>query len=179
MRLFTAIDVPDEVHTALSTLVKRLRPAARIAWSPPQNWHLTIKFIGEQENPAQVAAELAQVHVPAFRLAVRQIGWFPNPHHPRVLFAGITAAEAVQELHRQTDAACARVGVPPETRPFTPHLTLARIRTPEPLGELRRQIAELEIQEFGEFEATSFWLYSSTPQAGGSVYRKLKEFRLG
>jgi 2'-5' RNA ligase len=179
MRLFTAIAVPEEVRQKLVALVAVLQPAAPIQWSPPDNWHITTKFIGDWTDLAGLERELATVRVPAFSLEVRGLGWYPNPHQPRVLFAGVAADDELGDLHEQTDAACARLGVAKETKRYSPHLTLARIRTGVPVTELRRVIAELESMDFGKFQTHSYWLYASRAEAQGSVYRKIKEFPLG
>ncbi len=179
MRLFTAIDVPEEVRQKLTELLAVLEPTAPISWSPAGNWHITTKFIGDWADLPGIERELATVRVPAFSLEVRGLGWYPNPHQPRVLFAGVAAADELGDLHEQTDGACARLGVPKETKRYSPHLTLARIRTSVPVAELRRAIGELESIDFGKFRAESFWLYASRAEAQGSVYRKIKEFPLG
>jgi 2'-5' RNA ligase len=122
--------------------------------------------------------ELAGVRAPAIEVAVRGFGWFPNPHQPRSLFAGVSGA-GLAELHAQTDEACARRGVARERKPYTPHLTLARIRTGTPVGELRRVIGEMAETDWGRFRAGSFWLYESRAEAEGSIYYRVKEFPLG
>jgi len=179
MRLFTAIDVPEEVRQRLTALIGVLEPTAQISWSPAANWHITTKFIGDWADVAGMERELATLRVPAFSLEVRGLGWYPNPHQPRVLFAGVAAPDELSDLHEQTDAACARLGIAKETKRYSPHLTLARIRTSAPVTELRRTIAELDSMDFGKFRAESFWLYASRAEAQGPVYRKLKEFPLG
>jgi RNA 2',3'-cyclic 3'-phosphodiesterase len=179
MRLFTAIDVPAEVRQKLTELVAGLSPTAPIQWSPAGNWHITTKFIGAWTDEAGMERELATVRVPAFSVEVRGLGWYPNPHQPRVLFAGVAAPDELGDLHEQTDAACARLGIAQETKRYSPHLTLARIRTSVPVMDLRRAISELPAVDFGAFRAESFWLYESRAEAQGSVYRKIKEFPLG
>jgi 2'-5' RNA ligase len=82
------------------------------------------------------------------------------------------------ELARHTDEATARLGVPPERRPFSPHLTLARIREQVRLARLREAVAALPSEDFGEFTASRFHLFLSQPSASGSVYSKLAEFPL-
>src|ERR1700684_2330789 len=99
MRLFTAVEIPSEIKARLQVFVKRLRPAAKLAWSPVENLHVTTKFIGEWPEPrlGEVKAALATVVSPApLEIAIRGVGWFPNPRNPRVLFAGI---ESGPELH--------------------------------------------------------------------------------
>jgi len=179
MRLFTAIDIPDDVREKLRGLTAELTPTAPLEWSAEANWHITTKFVGEFSDGPAIEAALATVRVPAFDVEIRGLGWYPNPHQPRVLFAGVAAPEELGDLHDQTDAACGRLGIPRETKRFSPHLTLARIKTPIPLLELRQVIGDLPTIDFGKFHVGSFWLYASRMGTQGSVYRKLKEFPLG
>jgi 2'-5' RNA ligase len=106
------------------------------------------------------------------------VGWFPNPHHPKVFFAAIQGPPSLAELAKATDAVCSALGVTPETKPYQPHLTLARIRTEESLFELKKAIAELPSVDFGAYEARQFHLYRSALQAGGSIYTKLASYSL-
>lgn len=175
MRLFTGIDLPPEVQSRLKVLLDRLRPTARIAWSPAKNMHITTKFIGEwpEARLDEMKSALGNIRaVGAFNIAVRGLGWFPNPRSPRVFWAGIEAGSELQSLARETEEAAAALGVAKENRKFSPHLTLARIRERVPLEALRRTIEELPSVEFGSFRVSSFYLYLS---AGGK-YTKLAEF---
>ncbi len=179
MRLFTAIDLPPDVSRNLDRLLTRLRPTAHIKWSPLENLHITTKFIGEwpSERLGEIEAALAAVERPEpFSVALRGLGFFPNPHAPRVFWVGVEASPALAELAQRTDLALAELGVPREARPFSPHLTLARIKEPVPLTALRQAIAQLESLEFGAFQADRFILYRSELRPGGSVYTKLTEF---
>ena len=181
MRLFCGIDLTPDVVRALGDLVRMLRPAARINWSPVENLHITTKFIGEW--PAERLEELGKTLAPLaahppIPIEVRGLGWFPNPHSPRIFWAGVKAPPALAELARKTDAALGAIGIPVETRPFSPHLTLARIKSPVPLVELRRHVAALDSTEFGAFTAQAFHLYLSERHPSGSVYTKLAEFPL-
>jgi len=179
MRLFTGIDLPAEVVRNLSKLLDALRPKAKIKWSPPENLHITTKFIGEW--PAERLEELSGAlgglpdRAP-IDIAVRGLGWFPNPHAPRVFWAAVKAGPELAALARETEDALAPLGVAVESRGFSPHLTLARIKEPAPLGGLRQAIAALSSDEFGSFTADRFYLYRSERGPGGSVYTKLAEY---
>jgi 2'-5' RNA ligase len=178
MRLFTGIDLPAEVTLRLDQLLARLRPAAPLKWSPPQNLHITTKFIGEW--PAERLEELTSAlralpRREPFPIEVRGLGWFPNPHHPRVFWAGVHG-DGLERLARDTEEALAALGIPRESRPFAPHLTLARIKEPVPLAALRREVASLDSDRFGAFRAERFHLYESRLTPSGSVYTKLFEF---
>jgi 2'-5' RNA ligase len=179
VRLFTAVDLPKDVVTALSGLIEQLRPTALIRWSPPENLHITTKFIGEWPEARLGELTAALSALPRFepmRIEVRGLGYFPNPHAPRVFWAAVHAPAALGDLARETDRALAALGVPAEKRPFSPHLTLARIKEPVPLGALRQAIAGMPIADFGGFTADRFCLYRSTLSPSGSVYTKLSDY---
>jgi 2'-5' RNA ligase len=178
MRLFVALDLSDSVKDRLTALVDSLRSSARIRWTRPSNLHLTTKFIGEwpEERLEELKTALETIESPPITIAVRGLGWFPNPHHPRIFWAAVRAPESLPALARATDATCSLLGIAPETRPYSPHLTLARIEEKPDLGPLRRRIASLDTDEWGEFTASEFHLYLSQLQPGGSVYSKLASF---
>jgi RNA 2',3'-cyclic 3'-phosphodiesterase len=179
MRLFTGIELPGEVMHSLEELLRRLRPTARVAWSPPENFHITTKFIGEWPEARLEEMNRAlhglPTHAP-IRVAIRKLGFFPNPHSPHVFWAGIEASPELAGLAAETDEALSALGVAREERAFSPHLTLARIKERVPMQPLREAIVKLPSLEFGEFVADRFFLYLSKRGPTGSVYTKVSEF---
>jgi len=110
-------------------------------------------------------------------IAVKGIGWFPNPSRPRVFWVGVDGGEPLRALARATDQAAAGLGVPFEERPYAPHLTLARIREAVPLEALHDALRTPPAGtgfDFGAFRASRFFLYLS---AGGK-YTQLAGFPL-
>jgi 2'-5' RNA ligase len=154
---------------------------AKISWSPIDNLHITTKFIGEWPEARLEELKEALGAVPAtgaIGIAIRDIGWFPDERRPRVLWAGVQADETLAKLAHATDQAVAALGVPMEKRPYSPHLTLARIREPifsksGTLDSLRAEIAKVDT-DFGAFRAGQHTLYLS---AGGR-YTPLASFPL-
>jgi RNA 2',3'-cyclic 3'-phosphodiesterase len=180
MRLFTGLELPGDVVTRLEGLLRRLKPAARIQWSPPGNLHVTTKFIGEwpEERLGELKAALGSLPGRAvISVQLRRLGFFPNPHSPHIFWCGIEAP-GLAELAADTDLATAALGVARDQRGFSPHLTLARIKGHVELGALHKAIAALPSLDFGGFAAGSFFLYLSTLRPTGSVYTKLAEFPL-
>jgi len=178
MRLFTAIDLPADVVANLKQLLDELRPTARINWSPPENLHITTKFIGEwkDERLGELEAALSALEPRAeIPVHIRKVGFFPNPHSPRVFWCGIEAP-GLDQLAAATDRATASLGIASETRPFSPHLTLARIKERLDLQPLRETIAAMPALDFGQFTVDRFFLYRSKLHPTGSVYTKLAEF---
>lgn len=181
MRLFCGLSLAYEVRRNVELLLEHLRPQADIQWSPPENLHITTKFIGEwpEDRVEEIRAALAEIPPPgAMKIAVRGLGWFPNPHSPRVLFAGIEAPRALHELHAAADTRLASAGVKPESKPYHPHLTLARVKTPSGLARLRQAIAALPSADFGAFTAQKHLLYRSRLTPSGSQYSVIGEFPL-
>ncbi|MBI2681538.1 MAG: RNA 2',3'-cyclic phosphodiesterase [Candidatus Solibacter usitatus] len=181
MRLFTALDLAPEVLTNLERLLAKLKPAAPIKWSPPKNLHITTKFIGEWPGERLEELKAALRNLPAqapISITIAKLGFFPNPHAARVFWAGVQAGDALPALARATDDATATLGVAKESRPYSPHLTLARIASPGRLPGLLKAIAALPSLEFGAFTAARFYLYQSQTSPAGSVYTKLAEFPL-
>jgi RNA 2',3'-cyclic 3'-phosphodiesterase len=183
MRLFTAIEISDEVKNNLRALLDRLRPAAnltKLSWTPLDNLHITTKFMGEwrEDRLEDVKLTLAGVRSPgAIQVRIAGIGWFPNTRHPRVLWVGVNAGEELRQLARATEAALHAIGVPREDREYSPHLTLARIRDRMPLQALDglgSAIDSLGPAGFGSFLATEFHLYLSV----AGKYTKLAQFGL-
>jgi len=181
MRLFTAVDLSEEVRGRLERLLSHLRPTAHLKWSPVYNLHITMKFIGEWPVQDLDKLERGLRSVPSrppIAIDVRGLGWYPNPHHPRVFWAGAHGGPELAGLAHDIDAALEPLGIAREAREFAPHLTLARIKTPVPLQALRQAVADLDSVDFGAYEATRFELYRSQPGPAGSVYTKLSEYPL-
>lgn len=141
MRLFTAIELGDEVCANAATLLETLRrrasqsaPQGRVTWVAPERMHLTLRFIGEVDDAkaeAIVSALRAPIAEAPFDVRWRGLGSFPPRGAPRVLWVGVAAgAEALNRAERAVSARLATVGIPPEDRPYSPHLTLARVREP-------------------------------------------------
>jgi 2'-5' RNA ligase len=180
MRLFTGLDLPGDLVANLEELLHSLKPSARIQWSPPANLYVTTKFIGEwpEAHLGELKAALAALPGrPVIPVRIRRLGFYPNPHSPRIFWCGVEAP-GLPQLAADTDFATAALGIAREKRTFSPHLTLARIKGQVELQPLREAIAALATLEFGGFPAGSFFLYQSTLRPAGSVYTKLAEFPL-
>jgi 2'-5' RNA ligase len=177
MRLFTGLAIPPSVIALLETVMNQLRPLAPLRWSPPENLHITTKFIGEwpETRLPELEDSLGKMPRPApFILTIARFGFLPNPHHPKIFFAGVHGDGRLNELAKNTEETLALIGVKKETHPYTPHLTLARVgKALPPAHALRERIAHLN-PEFGAFEATEFHLY----QSSNSAYTKLSTYPL-
>lgn len=179
MRLFTAIDLPAEMLLRLERLLSALRPEALIKWSPLDNLHITTKFIGEWPERRLEELDKALAGLTpreTFDIELRDLGWFPSERSPRVLWAGVHGGPALKLLMAETEERLLTLGIVKEERPANPHLTLARIKTPAPLRNLRRKVDELQPADLGMFAARHFCLLRSDPGSNASIYRTLRDY---
>jgi 2'-5' RNA ligase len=185
MRLFTGLSIPSHITQALDGLLTELRGTAPLRWVPAENLHITSKLIGEWPNARlpELETALAAMDRPGeFQVTVARFGFLPNPHRPKIFFAGVRGEAGLAALAARTDATLAPLGVKPEIRTYNPHLTLARIGH-ENIGALRERIAALPTSnrgafEFGSFAAREFHLYLSKTGPVGSVYSNLATWPL-
>jgi len=179
MRLFAALDPSAEVHDALVRLLDQLGPTARLRWTRPEGIHLTLKFIGEYPDERLTALEQTLAALPPpppFEVRVSGLGFFPNPRNPRIFWAGIQAPDELVRLAAAIDQALEPLGIAPEHRAYSPHLTLARIEDRTPLDRLHPAIQTLPTLDFGAFTPDRFYLYRSQRTPSGSVYTRIREF---
>ncbi len=133
MRLFVGLELPWELRTRLAGLAGRGIPGAR--WVPAENYHLTLRFIGEMPawRAEEIHGALAELRAPGFPLAVSGLGTFQKGDRATTLFASVERSEQLGRLRSKIETALQRAGVEPERRRFSPHVTLARLDSvPEP-----------------------------------------------
>jgi RNA 2',3'-cyclic 3'-phosphodiesterase len=174
MRLFTAIDLPQEILGKLESFLARLHPLAKLRWTEVENLHITTKFIGEwpEARLGEMKTALGGVtQAEPIRVSVHGVGWFPDLRRPHVFWAGVEGGDPLAKLAGATAQAVTALGVADEPRVYSPHLTLARVKYAVPLEDLLNAAGE---PDFGAFQASSFFLYLS---ANGR-YSKLAEFPL-
>ncbi len=187
-RLFIAITLPGAVRDNISSLIRDLDDRLKgIRWTPPSNIHLTLKFLGP--TPAARIPRIREVldraagrHLP---LAVRiaGMGQFPAGKHPRVIWAGVgEGKEALAKLAGELDRDLAGLGFPWENRPYTPHLTLGRIKRGGD-GLLSRQLAEeverRKLDSLGSFNTDMIVLLKSILTPRGAVHEILSRHNPG
>jgi 2'-5' RNA ligase len=158
LRVFCAVELPPEVRAQAASYIKTLReavPLARVGWEREEKLHLTLKFFGEVEaeriQALTQALESAASLTDRFQLSIRGTGAFPPSGNPRVLWLGVLDSSGrLQELHRRLEQECERAGFAREGKRFHPHLTIARLRSPDGA----RSIASLH--KSNEFESPAF-----------------------
>jgi 2'-5' RNA ligase len=185
IRVFIALELPDEAKQKLDELILKLRAGlpGGVRWVDPSGIHLTLKFLGDID-PSSVADLLEAMKsmpraTPRERLSLRLsgLGLFPNPEQPRVLWAGLDGdLAALRALQEKTEEAMSGLGFAPDRRPFNPHLTLGRVRAGV-AADLRRQagsaVTGMAMEDGEPWEPEAVHLIQSTLTPQGAVYTKL------
>jgi RNA 2',3'-cyclic 3'-phosphodiesterase len=194
MRLFIALDIDDAIRERIARFmdgVGEFAPDAR--WMQPESLHVTLKFIGEQPEPAvaQIEPVLSSIMASALEIHFRGYGFFPTAKSPRVFWIGIETGPQLAALAQAIDNQLALLKISKENRPLSPHLTLARgagrsgsprrdkAEAPNRIFQrLQEKLAALPSPEFGTMAARAFFLYESHLSPKGSKYTKLARFDL-
>ena len=181
IRSFVAIEVEEPVRTAVVAYLADLRRRLDdVAWTRPENLHLTLKFLGGVTGDRLKALaddlEVIAAAQPSFSMQFSGVGAFPNAARPHVLWVGASAA-ALPGLASAVDTAARRVGVAPEARPFHPHVTLGRVRERRGVAArgagMRDLVAADRSREFGAAAAAAIVLFRSDTGPGGARHTPL------
>lgn len=181
MRLFVALPVPAEVRENLRSLLDQLHAVdSHQRFIPPENLHLTLKFIGEvpPDRLAAIAAQLEKVRLSVFvELQFRGIGFFPNARRPSVAWVGILSSPQLAQLAAAINDVLSAVGIPRDEKPFVPHLTIARFKLTRISTALSTALEKFVNQSFGSLSSGEFQLIESQLKSGGAEYTTLRSFR--
>jgi RNA 2',3'-cyclic 3'-phosphodiesterase len=166
-RLFTAVEVPAEIGQSLALLRGGL-PGAR--WIDPEHYHLTLRFIGDIDNPLarEIALSLGHIHRPGFELRFDGLAAFGG-RKPRAVVATVDAVPALIDLQGEQERLMQRLGCEPEGRNYLPHVTLARLRD-TPSRAVADYLATRQPFKSAPFPVSRFVLYSARASTGGGPY---------
>ena len=189
LRAFIAVEIPHEIQQAIhqqATVALRRTIGPLVRWVPPENLHLTLKFLGDI-SPASVDMVTQMLRAEAdgiqpFEMQVGGLGSFPSLRRVRVIHIGIQAGAGLEALNRGIESACARLGYEAEERPFSPHLTIGRVRqdvSPADGQRLRQALEGIRIDSLGTARVDSVHLFKSDLKPSGAVYTKLFSAPLG
>jgi 2'-5' RNA ligase len=185
-RLFIAIKLPPTLIEALTKVQAGLRAAPAVRWSQPAQMHLTLQFLGDT-SPAKIDPLIAalqqkiQGHYQPFSLQAQGLGVFPNLKRPRVIWAGLSGdTTRLHQLQQSVITATQSLGFAPEKRPFSPHLTLGRIKQRTQATDYSKlaQIVrdhQANIGLIGQFSVAQVSLMRSQLKPGGAIYTALAE----
>jgi len=184
IRAFLAIDVPDSYRAGLTAVQEALKKSgADVRWVTPANIHLTLKFFGDitdrQVEAIAAAAATIAATTPVLTLQAQSLGTFPGLRNPRVIWLGLAGqTDLLAILAQQLENAFVPLGFPAEKRPFTPHLTLGRVRSNRGREELQRLLENLVLPPFPAFPVNAVVLYQSTLRPQGAVYTPIRKIGL-
>lgn len=176
IRLFVALSLPGELRQRLKTLCNGVRDAR---WVEEQNIHLTLRFIGEVEEPelAYIMAALSSVQAEQFDLTLSGVGHFESRQKVRSLWAGIQPSPALEALQQRIESVLTRHGIAPDGRKFSPHITLARLKQLPP-AYVRNWLEGNSYFQSSSFAVEDFTLFESYRARSGAIYTPLQAFPL-
>lgn len=181
MRLFVGIRLTDEARQAIAMWTHELREAfVRLRWSLPEQWHVTLQFLGETDESACscVAERLRQIRAEAADIQLAEPGFFERAG---VFHISVRLTDSLAALHEEVEQALLPCGFDPEARAFAPHITLARRkgRGPSPdFARLQKAVRWVPAARLPSFQANEFLLYQSFTDPAGSRYEVRERFPL-
>jgi len=188
IRSFIAINLPDELKMELNQLQAKLQASKQlpVKWVDPESIHLTLKFLGNikisQLSDITTAIAKAARGIPPFRLNVSETGVFPNPRRAQIAWVGLSGdTDKLGKLQRNIDFNLARLGFAPESRPFSPHLTLARLRnhaSPEERQAFGQLITNTGFEAKSTVNVKTINLMKSQLTKKGAIYSIIATIKL-
>lgn len=180
IRSFIAFDIEDEgvIKELCRVQSALLEAGADLKIVEPKNIHITIRFLGEI-TPAmvdKVYGEMSKVAFSPFDVEIRGLGAFPNMRHINVIWAGIRkGSNDLRNIYHQLEPNLQKIGLRPDDKGFSPHLTIARVKTGRGRNELVKIIEDFENHEFGIIKARCLRLKRSILTPRGPIYSTLRE----
>lgn len=170
MRTFIAIDVPEEISKYLKQLQKEINERASL----PKTFHLTLKFLGEVRHieAEKIKEELSKIKFKPFKLKLNKIGFFPDERNIRVVWVGFKDNRDLIDLQNQVNKATQDYK---EDHPFSPHLTLARIKFVRDRKAFLESLKKIQVKDL-EFTVNKFKLIKSELTPEYPIYTTLAEF---
>ena len=188
VRSFIAIELPEGLKQELTQLEAQLKLGKQpwVKWVDPYSIHLTLKFLGniaaDRIGEITRAMEEAAQGIPPFHLEVKDLGVFPNLRRVQVAWVGIGGeVDKLGQLQQRIESNLVPLGFAPESRPFTPHLTLARLRDWAPLDERQRfgqLIASTKFEAIHSIKVDAINLMRSQLTREGAIYSRISSVRL-
>lgn len=173
MRLFIAIDTPEEVHNYFLSIQKQINSYAKINFT--KTFHLTLKFLGEvkEENVEKITTLLNEIKFDNFSIKLNKIGLFPNENYIKVVWVGLEPEEPILRLQKGIDNSLKSIFK--EEKNFKPHLTLARVKLVKNKENFIKNLENIKIEQ-KQFDVSSFKLIKSILTPNGPIYEDVAEF---
>ncbi|RKX28933.1 MAG: RNA 2',3'-cyclic phosphodiesterase [Candidatus Zixiibacteriota bacterium] len=186
LRLFIALPLTEQVKQKLREVSSELRQyGGNIKWVDPKNIHVTVRFLGDTEESAvdDISAALNRIaanHEPV-ETVIDRLGGFPNLKQPRVIWAGLAegaAFDALTNLAEEVEQSIRDLDFKPDNKRFSPHLTVARVKSPKGLDSLLNHIKNYRFEP-AQLRLDRLILFKSTLTPQGPIYERLHEVMLG
>ncbi len=180
IRSFISFDISsDEILKKILKVQEKLAGTeADLKLVKPKNIHITMRFLGEisQESVEKVIEQMNEIKSKSFDIAFKEIGTFPNLKYPRVIWIGINKGSSeLKEIHAQLEPRLRKIGFNPDKKGFSPHLTIARVRSGRNRKTLADVLGHIESYEIGIIRAEILKLKRSTLTPSGPIYSTMHE----
>ena len=183
MRTFIAIELPSEIKEKIEKTITPFRKLnLAISWVKPKNLHLTLKFLGEVDekkvDDMSLALEKALKDEEIFKMNLREFGAFPDFRRPKVIWIGIEGGvENLKRIQFKIEEELSKIDFPKEKREFSPHLTIARVKSPKGIERLTEGIKNVSLVSW-DIEVDEVLLMKSQLYPRGAIHTPLKKFKL-
>jgi 2'-5' RNA ligase len=184
IRCFISVNLPDEAKTAIDSIITELKKTgADVKWVVAENIHLTLKFLGNTDESvipgiAEALGKKLSLY-DAFYITIADVGCFPSEKRPRVIWVGIKDPDVLRNIQKDVDAVMTGFGFAPEVRPFSPHLTIGRVRSLKKAAELTKRFADFRRSDFGRVGISAIHIMKSDLKPAGAEYSSLCRISLG
>ncbi len=184
LRCFVAVELPEKLKNEIVARTEGLRKSGTDArWIKAENLHLTLKFLGDTPEDVLTAVKeslekAVKDHV-KFKLRLSGAGVFPDRKRPRVVWVGLEDSDRLVALQSAVEEALAELGFETEKRPFSPHLTIGRLKSPRRRDFLLRELDAISGEEFGKVEVAEISIMKSVLKSSGAEYSRLFAIPVG
>ena len=187
IRSFIAIELPVSIQNQLDKIIGQLKGplTSAVRWVPAHNIHLTLKFLGDvSPGNMDMLMNILRAEVSRqknFSISIGELGAFPTPHRPRVLWIGVSAPPQLIALARLVEGETQKLGYAAEDRPFSPHLTLGRVSqnaSPLQVRQVADALAGMKVGSLGNADVREVVLFKSVLTPKGAEYSALLKVSL-
>ena len=184
IRTFIGIELEPEMRADISQEISYLHGHfPKVRWVRPENLHLTLKFVGtikpNELSDVFTATEDALADCDPFSLQLSGLGAYPDAIYPRTIWAGCAMGrDRLQLLAKNIEDELATLGYPPERRPYSPHLTLGRVKQPSFARGIEEYIEDGKQMDFGACDISEVVVYMSELKKDGAIYSPMHHIKL-
>ena len=173
VRAFLAIPLPRQLQESIRVIQTELQASiAEARWTRPENLHLTLHFFAKIEQETLEKLKVSVLSVMgcqrSFQVEVKGLGAFPNPHRPRVIWLGLEPRGQLEQLHRATGRCLRQAGLTTDSRPYSPHLTIGRLRGGKP--DLTKRFISMQQKTIEPLNVDRLILYESRLRPEGAQH---------